>query len=358
MGTTQRTLQLVLLVAQSLVLLLQLGYPLLLLLLACSPLIGDVTRCDLHGLQRLLQSLHILFVTGVELLVAVVQHHGVDLPGEQVLRYGLDRRRDGGRRALYRLHRLLLSQLELQRHVLGADLRVLRSLHLPFNASASPTSKESFNSPTLLLRLLIWVSFDFISFVMVPIVSVSVSTSFFCPLTTPFTTPQVSRSSCTTSDFRFLRRHVPLRLFSVPMFVTERVSYKMKLSNSSLFRCFKDSTSILNESHSQPTHRNETQPNTLLFFVCVCSFLSTHDERSVTLLRQHHGCGLGILSICSVHPSFLLLRFVWRYLRFHWVDNEQETQETRNRGYFCHRVKSRICCHKQHTSPVLYTGRR
>ena len=57
-----------------------------------------------------------------------------NLPGEEVLREGLDGRGDGRGRALDRLGRFLLRQLELQRHVLRADLRVLRLLNLLLNS--------------------------------------------------------------------------------------------------------------------------------------------------------------------------------------------------------------------------------
>ena len=94
------------------------------------PVLQDLLAVRLQLPHRLLDVRHVALVASDELRIALVQHHGVRLAREQLLRNRLDRRRNGGCGALDRLRRLLLRQLKLQREELGTDLRVLRLLRL------------------------------------------------------------------------------------------------------------------------------------------------------------------------------------------------------------------------------------
>lgn len=84
----------------------------------------------LHFLDNRVDLTHVVFIARHKLRVAFVENRQVGFAGEEVLRERFDRRGDRGGGAFDRLGRLFLSEFELQRKVLRADLRVLRLLHL------------------------------------------------------------------------------------------------------------------------------------------------------------------------------------------------------------------------------------
>ena len=84
----------------------------------------------LHFLDNRVDLTHVVFIARHKLRVAFVENRQVGFAGEEVLRERFDRRGDRGGGVFDRLGRLFLSEFELQRKVLRADLRVLRLLHL------------------------------------------------------------------------------------------------------------------------------------------------------------------------------------------------------------------------------------
>ena len=84
----------------------------------------------LHFLDNRVDLTHVVFIARHKLRVAFVENRQVGFAGEEVLRERFDRRGDRGGGVFDRLGRLFLSEFELQRKVLRADLRVLRLFHL------------------------------------------------------------------------------------------------------------------------------------------------------------------------------------------------------------------------------------
>lgn len=140
---------------------------------------------------------HVVFIARHKLRVAFVENRQVGFAGEEVLRERFDRRGDRGGGAFDRLGRLFLSEFELQRKVLRADLRVLRLFDLDVyvknekgrtSSSSRREDREEFNRTCSL-------SLSASCFVKFAIVSFSVSISFCCPVTEQFTTAQLLAGS-------------------------------------------------------------------------------------------------------------------------------------------------------------------
>lgn len=106
----------------------------------------------LHFLDNRVDLTHVVFIARHKLRVAFVENRQVGFAGEEVLRERFDRRGDRGGGVFDRLGRLFLSEFELQRKVLRADLRVLRLLHLKMLEKEHKQIKKRERIDLLLVR--------------------------------------------------------------------------------------------------------------------------------------------------------------------------------------------------------------
>ena len=106
----------------------------------------------LHFLDNRVDLTHVVFIARHKLRVAFVENRQVGFAGEEVLRERFDRRGDRGGGVFDRLGRLFLSEFELQRKVLRADLRVLRLFHLKMLEKEHKQIKKRERIDLLLVR--------------------------------------------------------------------------------------------------------------------------------------------------------------------------------------------------------------